>query len=179
MFIHININTVLAVPVNTSAVYWTNIKGMYTLVGSFESPGTRICIWLCNVYIYIYIYIYTRDISYQWQTDRYVISIIHLLEIPQSCTKPYTHGTTMITSCNGNILRVTGHLCGNSPVPGEFLAQRPMTRSFGVLFDLRLNQRLSKQSWRWWFETLSRPLWRHCNETCYIAAIVAKVVDHW
>ena len=21
----------------------------------------------------------------------------------------------------------------------------------------------SKQSWGWWFETLSRPLWRHCN----------------
>ena len=33
---------------------------------------------------------------------------------------------------------------GNSPVPGEFLAQRPVT-------------------WSWWFETLPRPLWRHCN----------------
>ena len=28
---------------------------------------------------------------------------------------------------------------GNSPVPGEFPAQRPVTRSFGVFFDLRLN----------------------------------------
>ena len=52
---------------------------------------------------------------------------------------------------------------GNSPVPGEFLAQRPVTRSFDVFFDLRLNKRLSKQSWGWWFETLSRPLWRHRN----------------
>ena len=26
---------------------------------------------------------------------------------------------------------------GNSPVPGEFPAQRPVTRSFDVLFDLR------------------------------------------
>ena len=24
--------------------------------------------------------------------------------------------------------------------------------------------RLSKQSWGWWFETLSRPLWRHSND---------------
>ena len=40
---------------------------------------------------------------------------------------------------------------GNSPVPGEFPAQRPVTRSFDVLFDLRLNKRLSKQSWGWWF----------------------------
>ena len=42
-------------------------------------------------------------------------------------------------------------------------AQRPVTRSFGIFFDLRLNKRLSKQSWGWWFETPSRPLWRHCN----------------
>ena len=53
---------------------------------------------------------------------------------------------------------------GNSPVPGEFPTQRPVTRSFDVFFYLRLNKRLSKQSWGWWLETLSRPLWRHCNE---------------
>ena len=55
---------------------------------------------------------------------------------------------------------------GNSPVPGEFPAQRPVTRSFDVFFDLRLNKRLSKQSWGWWYETLLCPLWRHCNEIC-------------
>ena len=43
--------------------------------------------------------------------------------------------------------------------------QRPVTRSFDVFLDLRLNKRLSKQSWGWWFETLlSHPLWRHPNE---------------
>ena len=52
---------------------------------------------------------------------------------------------------------------GNSPVTGEFPAQRPVRRSFDVFFDLRLNKRLSKQ-WRgWWFETPSHPVWRHCN----------------
>ena len=56
----------------------------------------------------------------------------------------------VMTSSNGNIFRVNGHLCG----PGEFPTQRPVTRSFDVFFDLRLNKRLSKQSWRWWFETL-------------------------
>ena len=35
---------------------------------------------------------------------------------------------------------------GNSPVSGEIPAQRPVTRSFDVFFDLRLNKRLSKQS---------------------------------
>ena len=52
----------------------------------------------------------------------------------------------------------------NSPVPGEFPAQRPALRSFDVFLDLRLNKRLSKQSWGWLFETLLRPLWRQCNE---------------
>ena len=56
---------------------------------------------------------------------------------------------------------------GNSPVPGEFTAQRPVTRSFDVFFDIRLNKRLSKQSWGWWFETPSRPVWRHRNGTVY------------
>ena len=28
---------------------------------------------------------------------------------------------------------------GNSPVPGEFPTQRPVTRSFDVLFDMRPN----------------------------------------
>ena len=56
-------------------------------------------------------------------------------------------------------------LCaGNSPVTGEFPAQRPVTRSFDVYFDLRLNNLLSKQPRRWWFETPSDPLWRHGNE---------------
>ena len=50
---------------------------------------------------------------------------------------------------------------GNSPVPGEFPAQKPVTRSFAVFFDLRLNKRLSKLSCGWWFETQSRLLWRH------------------
>ena len=61
------------------------------------------------------------------------------------------------------LFRITGHLCGNSPVTGDFPAQRPVTQSFDVFFDLRLNKRLSKLPWGWWFETPSRPLLRHCN----------------
>ena len=59
-------------------------------------------------------------------------------------------------------------LCaGNSPASGEFPAQRPVTRSFDVFFDLRLNKRLSKQSWGWWFETPSCLLWRHGNDNLW------------
>ena len=55
-------------------------------------------------------------------------------------------------------------LCaGNFPVTGELPSQRPVKWSFDVFFDLRLNKRLSTQSRRRWFETPSRPLWRHYN----------------
>ena len=64
---------------------------------------------------------------------------------------------------------------GNSPVSGEFPAQRPVTRSFDVFFDLRLNKRLSKQSWGWWFETLSCPLWRHRNVRIKMSAMKSTV----
>ena len=56
-------------------------------------------------------------------------------------------------------------LCGgNSPASGEFPAQRPVTRSFDVFFDLHRIKRLNKLSWGWWFETPAHPLWRHCYD---------------
>ena len=69
----------------------------------------------------------------------------------------------MMTSSNGNIFRVTGPLCGEFSGSGEFPTPKAVTRSFGVLFDLRLYIRLNKQPWGWWFETPSWSLWRHRN----------------
>ena len=43
---------------------------------------------------------------------------------------------SMMTSSNGSIFRVTGHLCGEFTGPGEFPAQRPVTRSFDVFFRI-------------------------------------------
>ena len=69
----------------------------------------------------------------------------------------------MIPSSNRNIFRVTGLGAGNSPANGEFPSQKPVTRSFDIFFDLRLNKRLIKQSRRRWLETPSSSLWRHWN----------------
>ena len=70
----------------------------------------------------------------------------------------------MMTSSNETFSTLLALCAGNSPVTGEFSSQRQVTRIFGVFFDLRLNKRLSKQSWGCWFETLSSSLWHHCNE---------------
>ena len=86
------------------------------------------------------------------------------------CKQPLTcHGSRfymarMMTSSNENIFRITGPLCGEFSSPGEFPTQRPVTLSFDVFFDQRLNKRLSKQPGGWWFETPSWSLWRQCNE---------------
>ena len=73
-----------------------------------------------------------------------------------------------MTLSNGNMFYVTGHLCGESTGPRRVPLQRPVTWSFDVFFDLRLNKLLSKKSQGWWFETPSSPLWLHCNEQFYL-----------
>ena len=69
----------------------------------------------------------------------------------------------MMTSSNGNIFRVTGHLCEEFTCPRWIPRTKASDAELWCFFDLRLNKRLSKQSWGWWFETQSRLLWRHCN----------------
>ena len=98
----------------------------------------------------------------------------HLME--WFCCALFCYGhivaSDMMTSSNGTISALLSLCAGISPVTGEFPAQRPVTRSSDVFFDLLLNKRLSKQWWGWWFETPSRPSWRHCYDlswsyTCF------------
>ena len=69
----------------------------------------------------------------------------------------------MMTSSNENIFRVTGPLCGEFTGP-RWIPRKASDAELWCFFDLRPNKRLSKQSWGWWFETLSCSLWRHCND---------------
>ena len=90
---------------------------------------------------------------------------------------PWWNWIYMMTSWNGNIIRVTGPLCGEFTGPGEFPTQRPVTQSFDVFFDLRLNKRLSKQPWGWWFDTPSLSSWRQCNGIA-VWKILAVIFNH-
>ena len=62
-----------------------------------------------------------------------------------------------------NHFHVTGPSWGESTGHCWIPSQRPVTRSFAVFFNLRLNKRLNKQSRRWWFGMPLHSLWRHCN----------------
>ena len=85
-----------------------------------------------------------------------------------------TKNTFMMTSSNGNILSVAGHLCGEFTGPRWIPRTKASDAELWCFFYLRLNKRLSKQSWGWWFETLSHPLWRHCN-----AEVPQRVGPSW
>ena len=106
-----------------------------------------------------------------WRNDDVIITLcgrsVYLFS-PTTWKRPlFCHGfrllpgsavSLIMTSSNGNISALMALYAGNSPVTGEFPTQRPVTRSFGVFFDLHMNKRLSKHWWGWWFETPSRSL---------------------
>ena len=74
----------------------------------------------------------------------YNVSNLYNIQVPRIYPEQVESMFTriyMMVSLNGNIFRVSGHLCE------EFTGDRPVTRNFDVFFDLRLNKRLSKQ-WR-------------------------------
>ena len=82
----------------------------------------------------------------------------------QRMTEPWQHHSAWWRHQMEIFSTLLAICAGNSPFPGEFPAQRPVTRSFDVFFYLRPNKRLSTQWWGWWFETPTSPLWRHFNE---------------
>ena len=114
---------------------------------------------------------WTKMIGYR-HSSPCVIRLICLIDLPvEACVHVILGGFQSLvqfgasTYCFlGNSIEViwiphTLHIVRLS-VTGEFPSQRPVTQ----IFDLSLNQRLSKQSWGWWFEMPSRSLWRHCND---------------
>ena len=97
-----------------------------------------------------------------WLTLAFDKRMLHLWYAWVTNTNLSRDHLNMKTSSNGNIFRVTVPLCRE--YTGEFPSQRPVTRSFDVIFDQRFNKRLSKQSRCRWFETPSRSLWHYCND---------------
>ena len=62
-----------------------------------------------------------------------------------------------MTSSYGNIFRVTGPQCGEPSVGGRFFSQMPVTRRYGVFFDL-----------------LSRSWWYHCSDCAFTENFIRK-----
>ena len=120
-----------------------------------------VCICIC---IFFGINYWLLKITLKQKKTDYLISLVWLLRkasglrgnwrhIEYNCAKWSTYyihfQLLMMTSSNGNISRVTGPLCENSP------ANSPRKGQWrgALVFDLRLNKPLCKQTKRRWFET--------------------------
>ena len=131
---------------------------MYVLLGVASD------ILLNNVTTLLFYFVSKYHGQQHWNNHDYTVSTEYLLVTSHFSNRKLLYFYIMMTSSNGNIFRVTGPLCGEFTGPGEFPAQRPVTRRFDVFFDLSLNKRLSKQPWGWWFETPAWSLRRHRND---------------
>ena len=94
--------------------------------------------------------------------------------------KPSQIMWVMMTSSNGTFSASLVLCERNPPVIGGFPPQRPVTLSFDVFFDLRLNKRLSKRSRRCWFEAPSRRHWNyHCKSSSAACMIRTRIPYIW
>ena len=116
----------------------------------------------------MYIFVFQLPFLVNFFTEIYVTIIDEFQKTTMNCCV-----LTLI------IYIVRRRVYSRSPVCGEFPAQRPVTRSFDIFFDLRLNKRLHKQSWGWWFETLSCPLWRQCNVFLLLGRHIQDMIQMW
>ena len=107
------------------------------LVGQLQNPSW--CLDVNTMYLKIMATLIILKHKCRYDMNGWHISLLDL-SFSLYCsgdTKLYTIRAHMMTSSNGNIFRVTGPLCGEFTGPGEFPAQRPVTRGLDVFFDLR------------------------------------------
>ena len=153
-----------------STIQWRRMRLM-----AFQITGIR---------LFVYQRIQTRH-KYEWPSvkdnNRLLVSSPHKMlamwkaclcndvmirDLWTSCCIPPradVHALCMMMSSNGNIFRVTAPLCGE--FTGDLWIPRISASDMELWCFLwsAPNKWLSKQSWGWWFETLSHPLWRQCN----------------
>ena len=136
-----------------SGMFWKNEKEYKYLLGVYESflwtqclintplGDSFICIY-CLHWVIEWFYLIPWMLCYLWSNAKSLIAqfhvrfdeIIHQMSSYQPMWQIYfMFAWPMMTSSNGDIFRVTGLLCGDSPIPGEFPSQRPVTRSFDLL----------------------------------------------
>ena len=126
----------------------------------FSETWTCICQYIINIH---------RNYTGFWKPSSWMqwnclSKMVHILTAEDLASQGASASTAKIVmaSSNGNIFHVTVHLYGKF-TGDRWIPRTKVTRIFDVFLDLRLNERLSKQSWGWWLETPSRSSRRHCN----------------
>ena len=138
---------------------------------TLEWPVSRWVIWHLSTQDTLWRCKKRYELLFIIQKDNYILDILRMIGILSSASNIVQENKiwlcheqkTQLTKERKLILARVSR-CQNNSITRALL-RRAMTRSFDVLFDLRLNKRLSKQKWGWWFETPLHSLWRHCNDS--------------
>ena len=118
------------------------------------SPFTMCHIYICNSFIYL-----TVRINNYYGATRGVIQIFYDGEWGSICDDGYVGAFTIYSLAFHDDVIKWKHI----PRYWPFARTKASDAKLRCFFCLRPNKLLSKQSRGWWFETLSRPLWRHRN----------------
>ena len=154
---------------------WYIEKSVQTTPASFFKQTVMLSAWSqfnmgWKVYFGSILYLYWNGVWWIWMDRTYWTNkwnpFIHVTynKIKSAVLFTWSHITRwyMMTSSNGNIFRVTGPLWGEPT--GHRWITHTMTsdEELWCFFDLRL----SKHSWRRWFETPSPSLWKKSGSRC-------------
>ena len=111
--------------------------------------------------------IWTSDDLAYWRT--YASLGIEFIENRQKYRLQFHHVNVYVIHFHHDDAIKWKHFPRYRPFVRVFTGHRwiPRTKASDAFSnDLRLIKRLSKQSWGWWYQTPSRSLWRHCNNSC-------------
>ena len=139
----------LSISWHINMVKWMNIK-------KINSNGVAMCIQISHLIITTWLSLCITLVKYREMFSAFSLCRTTYFETYCLCGV-WCRGLTTWLRWVGQLFAWWRHqmetfsallaICaGNSPDPGEVPAQRPVTRSFDVFLDLRLNTQLSKQS---------------------------------
>ena len=124
-------------PGRRQAIIWTNAGILF-----IRTLGTNFSEILSEIHWFSFKKTHLKMSSAKWRLSRLGLNeLSRLMNSDHSIVIKYSPWWRHQMEAFSALLAICA---GNSPVTGEFPAQRPVTRSFHVFFDLHLNKQFSK-----------------------------------
>ena len=142
---------------------WFELSNQQCFLFGLWHQWPTICLWIAGQTLNIYIYIISSSLfDRRWEIISWRPELETMSKLLNS-TDIIIYFMTLLTL----LLQRHDDVIKWKPFPRYWPfvrgIHRSPSRSFVVFLDL--NKRLSKQSWGWWFEPPSHPLWRQCYDT--------------
>ena len=138
----------------SSAKWWSHCLAFGILRPAIP---TVIIYHIIDIFSRLHVLLWKPRCTWQYWKLRFRPSDVHSSVVYFNSMKMITHLSSVLTATeyfylsfrpkrlNGNVFSMSLALCAwTSPATSEFPSQRPVTHSFDIFLDLRLNKRLSE-----------------------------------